>query len=114
RTPCASWATTGSAELEDTVECIDRDKIHAYHFNPWHAEELLETLDRAARTFHRERYYEGLLEELPAINLQIERRVRDHKPGRANPRTPANDSRCPDRPPHWSPRSPRRRSARRG
>src|SRR5262249_18458925 len=49
---------TGFAELEGAVEAINRGKVHAYLFKPWRAEELLETLGGAARTFHRQRQYE--------------------------------------------------------
>jgi diguanylate cyclase (GGDEF)-like protein len=66
---------TGFAELEEAVEAINRGQVFRYLFKPWRAEELLETLKGAARTFLLERSHEQLLEELRRLNVELEQRV---------------------------------------
>lgn len=66
---------TGFAELEDAVEAINRGQIFRYIFKPWRAEELVEALAGAARTFLLERSHEQLLEELRQLNQELEQRV---------------------------------------
>lgn len=66
---------TGFAELEEAVEAINRGQVFRYLFKPWRAEELLETLHNAARTYLLERSHEQLLEELRQLNLELEKRV---------------------------------------
>jgi diguanylate cyclase len=68
---------TGFAELEEAVEAINRSQVYRYIFKPWRAEELLDTLRGAARTFVLERSNERLLEELRQLNLDLERRVQE-------------------------------------
>lgn len=66
---------TGFAELEEAVEAINRGQVFRYLFKPWRADELLETLHNAARTFLLERSHEQLLEELRQLNMELEKRV---------------------------------------
>jgi len=66
---------TGFAELEEAVEAINRAQVFRYLFKPWRAEELLEVLHSAARTFLLERSNEQLLQELRTLNLELEQRV---------------------------------------
>ena len=66
---------TGFAELEEAVEAINRGQVFRYLFKPWKAEELLENLKGAARTFLIERSHERLLEEMRQLNLALEQRV---------------------------------------
>lgn len=66
---------TGFAELEEAVDAINKGQVFRYLFKPWRAEELLETLQSAARTFLLERSHEQLLEELRQLNLELEKRV---------------------------------------
>ena len=66
---------TGFAELEEAVDAINRGQVFRYLFKPWRAEELLETLRSAARTFQLERANAQLLEELRRLNLELEQRV---------------------------------------
>jgi diguanylate cyclase (GGDEF)-like protein len=68
---------TGYAEVEEAVEAINRGQVFRYIFKPWRAEELLETLRGAGRTFMLERSHEQLLEELRQMNLELEKRVQD-------------------------------------
>lgn len=68
---------TGFAELEDAVEAINRGKVYRYLFKPWRAEELLQILRDACRTFKLERQNERLLEELRQLNLVLEQRVQE-------------------------------------
>ena len=55
---------TGLARLEDLVEAINCGQISRFVFKPWHAEDLLQVLHSAARTFLLERSHEQLLERL--------------------------------------------------
>src|SRR4051794_35317740 len=66
---------TGFAELEEAVEAINRGQVFRYIFKPWRSEELVATLNNAARTFLLERSHEQLLEELRQLNLDLEKRV---------------------------------------
>jgi diguanylate cyclase (GGDEF)-like protein len=66
---------TGFAELEEAVEAINRGQVFRYLFKPWRAEELLDTLQSAARSFLLERSHERLLQELRQLNLELENRV---------------------------------------
>jgi diguanylate cyclase (GGDEF)-like protein len=68
---------TGFAELEEAVEAINRGQVFRYIFKPWRAEELLDTLRSAARTFLLERSHEQLLEQLRQMNLELEQRVQE-------------------------------------
>lgn len=66
---------TGFAELEEAVDAINRGQVYRYIFKPWRAEELLDTLRNASRSFQLERSHEQLLQELRQLNLQLEERV---------------------------------------
>ncbi len=68
---------TGFAELEDAVEAINRGKVYRYLFKPWRADELLQILRDACRTFQLERDNEELREELGRRNLELEQHVQD-------------------------------------
>jgi diguanylate cyclase (GGDEF)-like protein len=66
---------TGLARLEDAVDAINCGQVHRYLFKPWRANELLQILRGAARTFLLERSHEQLLDELRRLNLSLEERV---------------------------------------
>ncbi len=66
---------TGMGSLEDAVEAINCGQVYRYLFKPWHADELLQILRSASRTFLLERSHDRLLEELRQLNLELERRV---------------------------------------
>ncbi len=66
---------TGLARLEDAVDAINCGQVHRYLFKPWRANELLQILRSAARTFLLERSHEQLLDELRRLNLSLEERV---------------------------------------
>src|SRR5215831_657895 len=66
---------TGFAELQEAVEAINRGQVFRYLFKPWRADELLETLHNAGRTFLLERSHEQLLQELRELNQELELRV---------------------------------------
>jgi diguanylate cyclase (GGDEF)-like protein len=75
---------TGFAELEDAVDAINRGKVYRYLFKPWRADELLQVLREASRTFRLEedlsrshRENEQLLDELRRLNLDLEHRVQE-------------------------------------
>jgi diguanylate cyclase (GGDEF)-like protein len=68
---------TGFAELEDAVEAINRGQVYRYICKPWRADELIQILREAARTFRLESQNAQLLEELRRLNLELEQRVQD-------------------------------------
>ena len=68
---------TGSGDLEDAVEAINRSQIYHYLLKPWRAGELLQVLRNAADKFILERSREQLLEELRQLNQALEQRVQD-------------------------------------
>ncbi len=77
---------TGLARLEDAVDAINCGQVHRYLFKPWRANELLQILRSAARTFLLERSHEQLLDELRRLNQSLEERVqqRTHELEEAN------------------------------
>jgi diguanylate cyclase (GGDEF)-like protein len=68
---------TGFAEFEDAVDAINRARVHRFIFKPWHAEELIQTMRDAGRSFRLEQQNEQLLGELRRLNLELEQRVID-------------------------------------
>jgi diguanylate cyclase (GGDEF)-like protein len=62
---------TGFAELEEAVDAINKGQVFRYLFKPWRAEELVEALRGAARTFILERSHEQLLDELRQLNDKL-------------------------------------------
>jgi diguanylate cyclase (GGDEF)-like protein len=66
---------TGLAKFEDAVEAINCGQVYRYLFKPWRADELLQILRSAARTFLLERSHDELLEQLRRLNLDLEERV---------------------------------------
>ncbi len=68
---------TGFAELEDAVEAINRGQVYRYLFKPWRADELLQILRDACRTYQLERHNEQLVGELRQSKLDLEARVQE-------------------------------------
>jgi diguanylate cyclase (GGDEF)-like protein len=75
---------TGFAELEETINAINRGQVFRFLLKPWQPANLQETLRTAARTFILERSHEQLLDELRQLNdklremnLELENRVAD-------------------------------------
>ena len=68
---------TGFVELEDAIQAINRGKVYRYILKPWRADELLQILRDACRTFKLERQNERLLEQLRQLNLALEQRVQE-------------------------------------
>jgi diguanylate cyclase (GGDEF)-like protein len=73
---------TGFAELEETINAINKGQVFRFLLKPWQTENLLETLYTAARTFELERSNEQLMlklqqlnDELRNLNTQLEARV---------------------------------------
>jgi diguanylate cyclase len=64
---------TGYADLEEAVEAINRGQVYRYLPKPWQADDLLETLRTASRTFLLERSHEQLLDELREVNDELRR-----------------------------------------
>jgi diguanylate cyclase (GGDEF)-like protein len=66
---------TGMAKFEDAVEAINQGQVFRYLFKPWRADELLQVLRNACRTFQLEQSHSQLLEELRSLNSDLEKRV---------------------------------------
>lgn len=79
---CLHWPQTirimmtGLGRLEDAVDAINCGRVHRYLFKPWKTDQLLYTLQHAARSHRLERSHEQLLDELRRLNLELEQRVR--------------------------------------
>lgn len=68
---------TGYGDLEDAVEAINRGQVYRYLYKPWRADELIQVLRDACRTFELERSNEQLVEQLRRLNLELEQRVQE-------------------------------------
>jgi diguanylate cyclase len=68
---------TGYAELEDTVNAINRGHVYYYLLKPWRTEELLQILRNAAEKCILEHSRDELLEQLRQLNSELERRVEE-------------------------------------
>jgi diguanylate cyclase len=68
---------TGFADLEDAVDAINRGKVFRYLFKPWRADELMQVLRDASRTFLLERQNEQLLEQLRKAGQELEQHVQE-------------------------------------
>jgi diguanylate cyclase (GGDEF)-like protein len=66
---------TGYAELEDTIDAINRGQVYHYLLKPWRPEELLQILRNAAEKRLLERSRDQLLEQLRQLNSELEQRV---------------------------------------
>jgi diguanylate cyclase (GGDEF)-like protein len=66
---------TGYAELEDTIDAINRGQVYHYLLKPWRTEELLQILRNAAEKRSLERSRDQLLEQLRQLNSELEQRV---------------------------------------
>jgi diguanylate cyclase (GGDEF)-like protein len=66
---------TGYAELEDTIDAINRGQVYHYLLKPWRPEELLQVLRNAAEKRLLERSRDQLLEQLRQLNSELEQRV---------------------------------------
>jgi diguanylate cyclase len=67
---------TGYAEFEDVVDAINRGQIFRFLLKPWRLNELVETLQEAARVCKLERSHEHLLQEVRRLNTELELRIR--------------------------------------
>lgn len=68
---------TGLGRLDDAVDAINCGRVHHYLFKPWKTEQLLHTMQQAARTFVLERSHEQHLDNARRLNLELEQRVQD-------------------------------------
>jgi diguanylate cyclase len=66
---------TGTARLEDAVDAINHAQVHRLILKPWKGEDLLQTLRAIDRGLLLERSHEQLLDELRALNADLEQRV---------------------------------------
>jgi diguanylate cyclase (GGDEF)-like protein len=73
---------TGFADLEETISAINKGQVFRFLLKPWQADELLDVLRTAAKTFILERSHEQLLDELRQLNdklrdmnMELENRV---------------------------------------
>lgn len=68
---------TGTARLEDAVDAINHAQVHRVVLKPWRSEDLIQTLQAIGRGLLLERSHEQLLDELRALNADLEQRVAD-------------------------------------
>jgi diguanylate cyclase (GGDEF)-like protein len=73
---------TGFAELEETIDAINRGQVFRFLLKPWQSDTLMDCLRTAAKTFILERSHEQLLDELrhlneklKEMNIELENRV---------------------------------------
>jgi diguanylate cyclase (GGDEF)-like protein len=66
---------TGYAELEDTIDAINRGQVYHYLLKPWRAEDLQQVVRNAAEKRLLERSRDQLLEQLRQLNSELEQRV---------------------------------------
>jgi diguanylate cyclase (GGDEF)-like protein len=62
---------TGFAELEETINAINKGQVFRFLLKPWQADSLLDALRTAARTFILERSHEQLLDEMRQLNDKL-------------------------------------------
>jgi diguanylate cyclase (GGDEF)-like protein len=75
---------TGFAELEETINAINKGQVFRFMLKPWQPDTLVDILQTAAKTFLLERSHEQLLDELRLLNeklrdmnAELENRVAD-------------------------------------
>ncbi len=66
---------TGYAELEDTIDAINRGQVYHYLLKPWRTEDLLQIVRNAAEKRLLERSRDQLLDQLRQLNSELEQRV---------------------------------------
>jgi diguanylate cyclase (GGDEF)-like protein len=66
---------TGYAELEETIDAINRGQVYHYLLKPWRPEDLLQILRNAAEKRLLERSRDQLLDQLRQLNTELEQRV---------------------------------------
>jgi len=66
---------SGSAELEDAIDAINRGQVYHYLLKPWRTEELLQIVRNAAEKLLLEHSRDQLLEQLHKFNGELEQRV---------------------------------------
>lgn len=62
---------TGFAELEETINAINRGQVFRFLMKPWQSDHLQDVLRTAAKTFILERSHEQLLDELRQLNEKL-------------------------------------------
>ena len=68
---------SATTRVEDTVEAINRSRIHRLVLKPWHADDLRNMIESVAKSLHLERNHEQLLDEYRRLNLELEQRVQE-------------------------------------
>lgn len=66
---------TGYAELEDSIDAINRGQVYHYLLKPWRTDELLQILRNASEKRQLEHSRDQLLEQLRQLNSELEKRV---------------------------------------
>jgi diguanylate cyclase (GGDEF)-like protein len=73
---------TGFAELEETIDAINKGQVFRFILKPWHSDTLLRALHDAAEMFTLKRSHEQLLDELREknealreMNIELDNRV---------------------------------------
>ena len=68
---------TGFAELEETIDAINKGQVFRFILKPWQSENLLHALRDAAEMFTLKRSHEQLLIERHEMIMELENRVAD-------------------------------------
>jgi diguanylate cyclase (GGDEF)-like protein len=62
---------TGFAELEETINAINKGQVFRFMLKPWQSDDLQDILRSASKTFILERSHEQLLDELRLVNEKL-------------------------------------------
>jgi class 3 adenylate cyclase len=66
---------TGYSDMESIIDAINTGKVYRYIVKPWDKEELKMTMDNAIEAFRLRRANKELIQELKAINEDLEHKV---------------------------------------
>jgi diguanylate cyclase (GGDEF)-like protein len=68
---------TGYAELDDTIDAINRGQVYHFLLKPWRTEELLQIVRNAAEKHLLESSRDQLIEQLQQLNRELDQRVNE-------------------------------------
>lgn len=68
---------TGTTRVEDTVDAINRSRVHRLVLKPWHADDLRSMVESVAKSVYLERNHAQLLDEYRRLNSELEKRVQE-------------------------------------
>jgi diguanylate cyclase (GGDEF)-like protein len=65
------------ADLDEVIAAVNQGYVYSYLLKPWRTDDLLHVLRNAAEKYHLESSKDHLVEELHALNQDLEQRVKD-------------------------------------